>query len=168
MLWERSKRRSKRFGFTLVEMMVVMVILAIAAAVVIPLAMDSTSTQALAAARMVAADLQYAQSAAITFQMPITMTFSTSNESYTLKDPNGTTLTHPVQRSAYAINFASQSGMNEVEIVSASFGSGQSVTFDEMGTPASPGTVRLQAGPYIYDITVAAATGRITVSTVGS
>ena len=168
MLWERSNRRSERFGYTLVEIIVVMVILAIAAAVVIPMAMDSAGTQAMAAARMVAADLQYAQSAAITFQMPITMTFTTSNETYTLTDPNGTTLTHPVQRSAYAIGFASQSGMNRVQIVSASFGSGQSVTFDEMGAPDSPGTVRLQAGPYIYDITVAAATGRVTVSTGGS
>ena len=167
MLWESFNRRNRRFGFTLIEMMVVVVILGICAAVIIPMAMDSSSAQAKAAARMLSADIQYAQSAAITYQMPITMAFSTANESYTLKDPNGTTLTHPVQRSAYAVDFGSQSGMSEVEIISASF-TGASVTFDEMGTPTGQGTVRLQAGSYIYDITVAAATGRVTVATVGS
>ena len=160
--------RSNRLGFTLVELLVVIVIMLIVAAVVVPVAVDTASTQAVSAARMVVADLQYAQNLAITKQMQITLTFDPNADSYSLTDPNGDTLTHPINRAAYSIDFPSLGGFGRVEVVTAAFGGLPSVTFDELGAPTDPGTVRLMAGSHVYDVAVSAATGKVTVTAVGS
>ena len=91
---------------TLVELLVVIVILAIAAAVVVPHVASSSDLEVISAARVVAADLQYAQSIAIASQVPVTVTFDTAAESYALSNQSGT-LTHPITKAAYAVDFSS-------------------------------------------------------------
>ena len=51
-----------RRGVTLVELMVVLVLLSIAAAVIVPQAVQSSDLEAVSAARVLAADLNYAPS----------------------------------------------------------------------------------------------------------
>ena len=60
-----ANQRLAPTGFTLVELLVVVLILAILAAVVIPQAAGIGGTQAQSAARLVLADLEYAQNNAI-------------------------------------------------------------------------------------------------------
>ena len=162
----RSPRKSpdSPAGFTLVEILVVVVILAIAAAVVVPHILDTGDFQAVAAARLVACDLQYAQNVAITSQVPVTVTFDVSGNSYTLSNASGP-LIHPMSKTAYTADFDTAGGFEQFNVLSASFGGTAAVTFDELGTPSSPGTITLQAGPYMYVISVAAATGRVSVTT---
>ena len=79
-----SQRRNNTPGFTLIEIMVVLVILAVAAAIVAPHVASTSDLEAVSAARMVACDLQYAQDTAITTQVPVTVTFDGAlpNEAY--------------------------------------------------------------------------------------
>ena len=163
---QRGRRNNRQTeAFTLIELLVVMVILAIAAAVVVP-ALDSSGFQAVSAARMVATDLQYAQNTAITTQGPVTVTFNTAGNSYLLSNASGA-LIHPMNKEAYSIDFGSQSGFDQLDIVSASFGTGSSVTFDELGAPDNAGSVTVQAGTSVYVISLAGVTGRVTVADGG-
>ena len=58
----KSKQNNRyRLGFTLIEIIVVVVILAIVAAIAIPSAISTGDLQVISAARIIAADLQYAQ-----------------------------------------------------------------------------------------------------------
>ena len=154
-------------GFTLAELILVLAILAIMAALVIPLSLGTSDFQAVSAARMIAADLQYAQNMAITSQNPVTVTFDTSGESYSLSNESGL-LIHPINKTEYTIIFPSRDGFEKLDVVSSNFDGSASVTFDELGAPDNAGVVVLQAGVHIYRVEVAAATGRVTVASDGS
>jgi len=158
----KSKRTPRQSAFTLIEIIVVVVILAIVAAVVVPQAIGTKDLQVMSAARMIATDLQYAQDTAITSQVPITVTIDTNAESYRLSNASGN-LEHPIKKSEYVVDFRAQKGFESVDIVSADFGGGNAVEFDEMGSPDNAGTIILRAGSHVYRITVAAATGKVTV-----
>ena len=166
MLPLRRDRSNSLPGYTLVEILVVIVVVAIAAAIIVPNAINTQDFQVVSAARMITADLQYAQSEAITSQAPITVAFYPGNESYGLSNASGA-LIHPMTKSAYLIDFRFERGFDDVDIVSVSFGENQSVAFDELGAPDNAGTITLQAGPHLYRIDVAAATGKVTVVNVG-
>ncbi len=165
----RNKRPASRdlSAWTLIELIVVLVILAIAAAVIVPNFAGASSFQAVSAARMIAADLQYAQNMAVTFQSPVTVSFNENAESYTLSNASGP-LIHPMTKSAYTIDFATQDGFENLDIVSATFAGATAVQFDELGTPDNAGSVTVRSGANVYRVDVGAATGRVTVTRVGT
>jgi len=150
-------------AFTLVELMVVIVILAIAAAIVVPSLVSTTDFQALSAARMIVADLQYAQDAAVTQQTPITVEFDTAQHSYALSNASGT-LVHPMTKAEYVINFPDKRGFESVRLAAVFGSSDSSVTFDVMGSPDQGGTITVLAGSFQYTIALAEGTGLVTVS----
>ncbi len=164
---QRTARIRKLSAFTLLELLVVMVILAIIAAVVIPSASSARVMAAISAARILATDLEYAQNIAVTYQDPVTVSFNTGNESYTLSNASGP-LIHPMNKGDFNIAFASKKGFEDLDIVSANFSGGSTVTFDELGSPDNAGAVIVQVGPHAYRINVAAAIGRVTVSNIGN
>jgi len=159
----RQPENRVRAGFTLVELIVVMVIMAIAAAIIVANATGTDDVRAISAAKMVAMDMEYAQNVAVTHQAPVTVAFNTGAGTYTLSNASGP-LIHPMSKAAYTIDFPAMSGFSNVGIASANFAGGPSVTFDEFGSPDAPGGVTVQAGPYTYLISVTAATGKITVT----
>ena len=123
-----------RAGFTLVEVMVVTIIMAILAAIVIPMATGSTDMEASAAARTIASDLQYAQNMAISFQSGangaingVKVVFATSNTpgagSYKLinDDNKSSALINPMTAEAYNVVFTSAADMGDVCLTSTTF-----------------------------------------------
>lgn len=161
-----GRPRQVAVGFTMIEILVVVLILAIAAGIVIPNVINTADLQAISAARMIASDLQYAQNTAITSQSSVKVVFDTSGNFYKLtkNDSQSTPLKHPINKTDYIVNFANQAGFNQLTIVSAVFGSGQTVKFDPIGAPDNPGVVTVKAGSETYRISVAAATGLVTVT----
>ena len=146
-------------GFTLVEIIVVLVILAISVAMIVPYVTSAAGIQASSSARLIMSDLEYAQNQAITTQTPVSVTFSVSGNSYTVSNASGT-LIHPISKQAYIVDFDTTGGFGNVSVSSASFGGASVVTFDALGAPDNGGTVTVVAGPQTYTVTVAPVSGR--------
>ncbi len=153
-------------GFTLMEVLIVVLIIGILAVTVVPMALSAASVQAVAAGRMIASDLQYAQNEAIIGQTPVTVTFDPGRESYQLVNASGV-LIHPITNDSYIVDFSSDSKFTELDIVSVNFGGETWVTFDEMGAPDVGGSIVLQAGPHALSVDVANVTGSVTVVKTG-
>lgn len=155
--------RKGRCVFTLVEIIVVLVILAIVAAMTVPYVTGAASIQASSAARLIMSDLEYAQSQAITTQTPVSVTFNVSGDSYTVSNASGT-LIHPISKEAYVVDFDTSSGFENVSVSAVDFGGASDVTFDALGAPDNNGTVTVVAGSHTYTVTVASVSGRVTVA----
>lgn len=166
----------QRDAFTLIELIVVMVILSIAAMLAIPMISSAADVQVRSAANMIAADLDYAKSMAISRQQYYSVVFDPANESYEVHDKDGNVIDHPVKTGfLFEVDLQSDSRLSRVDIVSADFDSQASVTFDYLGSPYSgsyPDTVNplnnreqieLQAGSFSMTITVEPMTGYVTI-----
>ena len=69
-------------GFTIIEVILVVLIIGIAAAVVVPMVSSAGGMQIRAAVNMVAADLEYAKSMAISRGQPYSVVFDKTTETY--------------------------------------------------------------------------------------
>jgi prepilin-type N-terminal cleavage/methylation domain-containing protein len=160
------------YAFTLIELVIVLAILAIAAAIVVPMASSAGGLQLRAAANLLAADLEYAKSMAISRGQRYSVVFDTLNETYQIEDPNGTVIAHPVKKGfPYRVDFRHEGRLSQVNIAAVSFNATNEVKFDPLGTPfdggdgpLNSGTVTLQAGGASKVITVAPVTGFVTIS----
>ena len=151
-------------GFTMIELMVVTVIIAVIAAMVVPLAFGTSGTAAMGTARRLGADLEYAQNLAITTQANVTVTFDTTANSYTVSNSLGV-VKHPITHQDFTIALGNEAGSSGVALTSA-FGAGKKVVFGPLGDPTPSGTVGLGGGGVNYVLTVAAVTGRVSIATV--
>lgn len=162
-------------GFTLVELLIVIVILAIAAAVVVPMASSAGGTQIRAATNMLAADLEYAKSLAISTGQKHWVVFDKTAETYQIEDANGTVIPHPLKKGAatYIVNFQNDGRLDRVDIVDANFDLTTGVGFDYLGSPfsgsglGSPlnnGVVTLQASGVTKRVNVEPVTGFVSIS----
>ena len=163
-------RRRIGKAFTLIELMIVIVVIGIAAAMAIPMMSSATSFQIRAAANVIAGDLEYAKSMAISHGQPYSVVFDIDNESYEILQ-NGNAVTNPITKDAsYVVNFGTNSRVDRVDISDADFDGATSVTFDYLGSPwsdSSPlnsGTITLIAGDDSKQVTVEAVTGYISIS----
>ena len=167
-----EKRRVKKSNaFTLVELLTVVVLLGIIMAVVLPSAGYSEDEKALAAAKKVAADIEYAQGEAVNRQSSITVTFSPAVDTYSLASA-GSALTNPTDGSSFSVNLPGDLSAAGVNINSADFGSGGNViTFNAFGEPvmtdgspiSSDSRVIISCGNSVYTVKIAPITGRVVV-----
>lgn len=155
--------RSTDSGFSLIEILIVVVIIAIAAAMAIPMMSSAGGIQVRSAANMVAADLEYAKSMAISRQKMYTVVFDKLTESYQIEDANGVVY-HPVKKGfKYIVNFSSDSRLDKVDIADVDFNSEEAVEFDYLGSPDNGGVITLQADGTTVTIIVEAVTGFISI-----
>jgi prepilin-type N-terminal cleavage/methylation domain-containing protein len=173
--------RSRPAGFTLVEILAVVVILGIASAIIVPQIGTRNDLMCASAARLVMADLVYAQNRAIATQSTVYVDFSTTAKTYSVKTAMPSTYaTNPITKDNYIVYFngatSPTKGLESIVLNSASFDSGQTLAFDELGTPMvyssgppatttamSSGNIVLKCGTYTLTITIEANTGEITV-----
>lgn len=151
-------------GFTMVEILIVVVVIAIAAFTAIPMISSAGSIQIRSASNMIIGDIEYAKSISITRSQPYSVVFDTTNERYRLEDQSGTVITHPVRKQFdYIIDFKNDGRLSKVNIVSTTF-SGNKITFDSLGSPVgNGGTIIIEAGGDSVTIKVEPVTGYVRV-----
>jgi prepilin-type N-terminal cleavage/methylation domain-containing protein len=167
-----KKLRPRGPAFTLVELLVVVAILAISAAIVIPMASSANTMQLRAAVNIVAADLEYAKSMAISRGQMYSVVFDKNTEKYWIEGPDGAVIPHPVKKGfTYTMDFPNEGRLSLVKIDNVDFDGGDRVKFDYLGSPfnsagtgLNSGVVTLKVGTVTRTVNVAAVTGYITVS----
>jgi prepilin-type N-terminal cleavage/methylation domain-containing protein len=180
--------RKHRAGFTLVEILAVVVIIGIASAIIIPQIGTRDDMRAAAAARVIVSDLIYAQNMAISNGTVVYVKFDTGNNRYTLlstaNSGGDVAMTNPITQTTYTQQFGATSrGWETITLTSAVFNGIDNayrpmytLGFDEIGSPyafsystndkndLNDGTIVVTCGQFSKTITISAATGEITVN----
>jgi MSHA pilin protein MshC len=174
-----QKRRSAAAGFTMIEIISVMIILAIAAAIVFAGLGNQSDLQAESSARQVMADLLYAQNRAIATQQPVYVSFTgqgTSSGSYSLCSSLSpvTYLTNPISQ----VNYTNSWSGTNWSVSLTNFSGNTNMYFDSLGTPwlcnssggsatafptSSAAEVVITDGTSTEEITIQALTGEMSV-----
>jgi Tfp pilus assembly protein FimT len=169
-----AKRKNDRdIGFTLMEVIVMIIVAGLIAALAVPMMMQSDQGILREAARMLQADLQAVRNEAITRKESMTITFDTSADTYTVTDSSGSVITDPATRGNYVVDLGDELD-EDIDITSAQFGNGAAVEFTKTGEPIQPGTtdtpvsednaIVLTLGDYTQTISLDQVTGDITVT----
>jgi prepilin-type N-terminal cleavage/methylation domain-containing protein len=172
-----NSRSPRRSGYTLVEVLITVAILAIAAAMVIPSFGSTDVLRVQAGVRSIVADLTTAQSDALAYQRGRAVVFEPgtfpNGRSYRILEVRSTTL-DPDLDSLSETRFTGDT-FGDAAIIDGEFAHPNTIIFDEMGSPvdAPEGTnaapnqwIDIRGSGQTYRITVEAYTGRITVSQI--
>ncbi len=182
----RKRQVKQKRGFTLVEILVVVVILGIAGAIIVPQLGTRDDRRVEAAARVLMADLIYAQNLAITQQSNQYVMFQvtpTPSQYSVIRSSDMTVVEHPVNKTPYVAVFggSGSGGMQGVTLVSANFQgasatSYQTLGFNEIGSPVvytgtgseslTSGSIVIQSGSFQLRIDIEPFTGQITVTAI--
>ncbi|MEN6309050.1 MAG: GspH/FimT family pseudopilin [Anaerohalosphaeraceae bacterium] len=167
----------KKDGFTLVELLIVVVILSVAAMIVVPTLSSAADMQVRSAANTIAADLDYARGLAVTRQTNYSVVFNPDTESYEIRrTSDNTVIANPLMGGQnYVVAFDDDSRLSQVDIASANFDSDtdNAVTFNYLGAPfkgigtgtsLTSGRVTLQAGTFTLYVDVEPVTGYVTIN----
>jgi prepilin-type N-terminal cleavage/methylation domain-containing protein len=168
---DRKISSNSSVGFTIIELLIVVVIIGIASLLAIPMISSGADFQIRAAANMIAADMEYAKSLAITNQDSYLIVFDADGDSYQMQDINGDVVDDPTRAgSGVAVDFGSDSRFSQIDISSVSFDGTDTVEFDYLGVPyngsfdsLSSGSVVLTAGAETRTIVVEPITGYIII-----
>lgn len=155
----------------------VVVILGIVASIIVPQLGSRDDLKVAAAARMMIADLSFAQNRAITTQKKQYVMFVAQEYSLLSRDSDATPLvaiSHPVNPGNY-VSTLNTGPLSGVTITEVDFGGATILAFDELGSPlaysgsstttlTSPGTIKIESGGQRLTISIEPYTGEMSVS----
>jgi prepilin-type N-terminal cleavage/methylation domain-containing protein len=189
-------RRNKRFGYTLIELLIVVGILGLAGAILVPMLGNRGDFDTQAAVRRLIADLSFAQSDALANQehrrlifienpnvsgqytgwclvrlkeSELEQSFDPATAVY-VQDP----LAAIADAGNYIVNLATDGRFGDTFVASVNIDGGNAfVTFDEFGgtvmsstQPGSGGVIVVRGGDTVYRVTLDGVTGKITVADI--
>ncbi len=173
----KSSSLMKNKGFTLIEVVMVIVIVGILAALAVPRFDSFYAAKLAGAVRKTASDIRYVQQIAISRHTNTRIVFNTASDTYSAQEESspgsGTwnNMTDPFTRGALQTNFATDAQYKDIDIASVNFGgAGQgTLRFSLEGVPqnssgtdlASDGSVAFTYRGNTNTITVTANTGLV-------
>lgn len=158
-------------GYTLIEVLIVVVILGIAGALVIPSFSSTEVLRIQATVRTIVGDITFAQSDALARQQKRAIVFNAAENRYAIIEVRGGTL-NPTTDTIKTVNLSNARKYHTSRLVSADFDGDNVLVFDEMGgpvagpgssTPGAGGTIVVEGSGSIFQITIEAYTGRVSV-----
>jgi prepilin-type N-terminal cleavage/methylation domain-containing protein len=177
------RRALRAAGYTLIEVLVVVTLLGMAAALLVPSMGQTGVLRVQASVRTIVADIAYAQSDALAYQRRRAIVFSKDENRYTIYDVKGDA---PFPDEDILVDGTRESGRAEVglndprfggaAITGVSFDGGSILTFDEIGgpvqtptgdTPSVGGYVEVTGSGSVFRVNVEAYTGRVSVVRTG-
>ena len=162
----------KKSGFTLIELVMIIVILGILALTAVPKATTTSSIRLQAACQKIASDLRYAQEMSMAQQVRFGISFDPVNESYFVYRVNiATKVIDPQTRNDFDISFIQLNEFKGIDIASTNFSN--KMEFDSIGAPydgngvilSSQGIITLQTagGAYSKTVRIESKTGKVSV-----
>jgi type II secretory pathway pseudopilin PulG len=184
------KHSMKSAAFTLAEILVVVMILGITAALIIPQLSNANDLNAAAAGRVVLADLTYAQNTAITTQRMhyVRFTAGAASDTYTVLSavsPTEQLVAHPITQGPFrqTLGAGGSSGLTRARLGTLSIGGvagANTIAFDSLGSPyvytaanglvalSDAATIDIACGEFSIRLTVAPFTGEFTAAAVAA
>ncbi len=169
---EHARRGPIRRAYTLIEVLVVITVLGIAAATVVPAMSGSGVLRVQAGVRTIIADITTAQSDALAFQTGRAIVFYPSQNTYKVVEVRGTTIDPEGDLISQTKLGTSEFGFANLNSATLAGDDTRTLIFDEMGspvtsaggsTPAGNGTIKVQGSGQIFTLTVEGYTGRVSV-----
>ena len=158
-------RRRATDGFTLVELILVVLVLAILASIAVPaMSRSHIQIELRAAAENLVGALRYAQSMAVRNGSPFAVHLSPQDNSFYVADMVSPSqpVQDPFTMKPYRVDYSTHRLFEGVKLAATSLQS--PVQFDSLGSPSGGGWVELQIGDERIRIELAVVTGRITVT----
>jgi len=168
---EEDVRKMKvvlRKGFTLIEVVMVLVIVGILAALAIPRFDSFYSIKLDGSMKKVVSDIRYAQLTAVSRHGNCRIVFGPASDTYiaeeqlTLGGP-WSGIKDPFTKANLTMNFRTDPQYKGIDIVNANFNSSNILQFDWQGVPQAGGTATFNCQGNIRVVTVAQNTGRVRV-----
>ncbi len=179
-----TRRCCLRRGYTLIEVLIVVIILGIASAIIVPSLSEAGSMGLQGAARLVIADMLYAQNEAVAAGEDRGVVFDVLNNQYRVverwdSDSNGSLdSSKPItmnwrngEAENYIVDFKKDQRFKNIQIISARFpdtvGSASALWFNDIGAPDSAtdgGQIVLGYNVKRVTLDVSPLTGRISIS----
>lgn len=161
-------------GYTLIEVLIVVVLLGLASALVVPSLGSTDVLRVQSTVRAIVADINFAQSDALARQQGRAVVFDVVNNRYSvLAVPREGVAPNPATDTLLTVDLNDSRKFHNSRLTAANFDGDEVLIFDELGgpvadygstTPGAGGTVTLTGSGATFQITVEAYTGRVTVT----
>jgi len=153
-----SNNKNETAAFSLIEVMVVTIVLAVLAGVVVSASTDTVDFKSDIAGREIMTAVRYAKTNALTSRSVHKVVFDAASNKISVKDDSGNLLWNPIKYTDF--EWILPNG----QISQADFGGSNELVFGTAGDALYGGTIVIQYPGLLQTLTVAPITGKVVVN----